>query len=231
MRSERGTPRRWWPLWAGCLICLCAAPGLGRDRFPGVEVEDRIDLVPVDNQILAIDSKRQRQRAIDLEIGEQIVSLHQSGLLAVVVTDARLLGITTQLAEFQELRYQVLERSAVPPAEVFIGDRVALVALRRRLVAMSTTTTSWQELATGPREELQDVIIEDNVAAALTQRRAIAFSPRTSQFIEILLTPQEVIEAVSSSDSSITLTTSRRILIYRSGAGRWTELTRRNRPG
>jgi hypothetical protein len=212
------------------LVCLSAAPSAARDRFPGVEVEDRIDLVPVDNQILAIDSKRQRQRRINLEIGEQILSLNQRGLVAVVVTTARVLGITTELAEFQELRYEVLERSATP-AEVFLGDRVALVPLRRRLIAMSTTTRSWQELALGPREVIEAVAVDNNIAAVLTQRRAIAFAPRTSQFIEILLTPQESIEDISAIDSSVTLTTSRRILIYRAGSNRWTELTRRNRPG
>ena len=223
-------PARRGRVWTAAVV-VTAALCMGQSgTFPGVQLEDRIDLVQIDNQVLAIDAKSRRQRAVDLEVGEQVITLDQRGLVAVIVTTARVLGITTQLADFQELRYRVLERSA-PPAEVFVGDRVALVQLRRRLVAMSTTTRSWQEIGVGPREQIDSIFAERNFVAVISQRRALAFSVNTSQFIEIVLTPQEVVEAVSTNDSSITLTTSRRILIFRAGDGMWTELTRRNRPG
>ena len=195
----------------------------------GAPVEDQIDLVEVDNRVLAIDARNQRTREIKLEIGEKVLGLDSRGLVAVIRTSARILAIGTRLAEFLEVRYRVGER-AMPPTQAYLGDRVAVVALDNRLLGMSTTTRSWLQLDLGPREQLGEFYTQTNVVAVTTQRRAIALAPRLTKFAEVALTPSERVLTVSTNESSITLTTPRRILIFRAGSGGWTELLRKNIP-
>ena len=195
----------------------------------GNPVEDQIDLVEVDNRVLAIDARNRRTREVKLEIGEQVLGLDSRGLVAVIRTSARVLAIGTRLAEFLEVRYRVGER-AMPPMQAYLGDRVAVVSLDNRLLGMSTTTRSWLELDIGPQERLGEFYTETNVVAVTTQRRAIALAPRLSKFAVINLTPSERVLGVSTNESSVTLTTPRRILIFRAGDGQWSELLRKNLP-
>lgn len=195
----------------------------------GRPVEDQIDLVEIDNRVLAIDARNGRTREVKLEIGEKVIALDSRGLVAVIRTSARVLAIGTRLADFLEERYRVGERAMLPGA-AYLGDRVAVVALDNRLLGMSTTTSSWLELDIGPQEQFGEFYTETNVVAVTTQRRAIALAPRLSKFAVINLTPSERIVGVSTNESSITLTTPRRILIFRAGGGGWTELLRKNIP-
>jgi len=143
----------------------------------------------------------------------------------VVRTTARLMGTTTEQQDWKEVRYRIREREN-PPQRSFLGDRVALVVLKDRLLAMSTTSLSWQEFALGPREPRGRIVTGTNLAVMLTGRRAIAFGPGISSFVEINLTPNEEIEGSQVRDNSATVTTSRRILIFRAAAGQWQELRR-----
>ena len=199
-------------------------------ELSGTPVEDQIDLVEVDNRVLAIDARNRRTREVTLEIGEKVIGLDSRGLVAVVRTTARVLGIGTRLADFLEVRYRVGER-AMPPEDVYLGDRVAIVRLDNRLLGMSTTTRSWLQLDIGPRERFGEFYTGTNVVAVTTQRRAIALAPRLTKFAEINLTPSERVLSASTNESSVTITTPRRILIFRAGDGQWSELLRKNIPG
>jgi len=217
-------------LGTALLIADPAAAGRwgGRGNRPGIEIEDRIDLIRVDRRILAIDSRSQRQIEFTLDVDEQLLGLDSRGAVAVVRTSTRLLGLTTEHASFQELRYRLGERR-VPPDDVYLGDRVLAVPLDNRLVALSTTTDTWRTLEMGPREGIERALADNNVVGIVTQRRAIGFSVRFPNFVEVTLTPREDIESTSVNDSSITVVTSRRILIYRAGNGVWSDLNRKNR--
>jgi hypothetical protein len=203
------------------LSTLLAAPP------EGVRVEDRIDLVHVDRRLLAVNASGALAE-IELEVGERLVDTHSQGLVAVATTSARLLGATAERSGFRELRYRVEERESVPQT-VYLGDRVALVPLRTRLLALAPESSHWNEIGLTPREDLLRVLIDTNLVAVITPRRAIAFAPQSGGFVEVALTPQESVEQSSVRDSSIVLTTSRRILIFRSGAHRWIERMRRVR--
>jgi len=215
------------------LVLLLGLLNMGQSGsrvLPGLEVEDQLDLIQVDRRVILIDAANQRQQEFDLEIGEGVLGLDTQGLVAVVRTTARIMGTTTEIQNWIEMRYRIEER-ANPPQQSFLGDRVALLVLQNRLLGLSTTSRSWQEFAIGPREPRGPVFTGDNLAVVITGRRAIAFSPRISTFVEINLTPNEEIERTQVRDNSATLTTSRRILIFRSTAGQWTELRRSARGG
>lgn len=209
------------PLLLLALSVLLAAPP------EGVRVEDRIDLVRVDRRVLAVNAAGSLAE-VELEVGERLMETHSQGLVAVASTSVRLLGATAARSGFRELRYRVEEREG-PPRTVYLGDRVALVPLRARLLALAPESSQWNEIALTPREDLLRVLIDTNLAAVITPRRAIAFAPESGGFVEVALTPNEDLEQSSLADSSVVLTTSRRVLIFRSGAARWIEQLRKGR--
>ena len=193
----------------------------------GVAIEDRIDVVQVDRRLLAVGAEGAFLE-IELERGEQVFDSRSQGLIGVVTTSARLLGVNPQSRSWRELRYRVKEREA-PPPRIYLGDRVALVATVQRLAALGPESSNWNELDLGLRETLQQVVIDTNIAGVVTERRAIGFSARSGHYAIISLTPRETIEASSLSEGSLTLTTSRRFLIFTAGASVWQERTRRTR--
>lgn len=216
---------RWIRLGGLLLAGMLSLGQSGWTALPGFAVEDQLDLIQVDRRVIVIDSRNQRQQEFELEVGERVIGLDSSGLVAVARTTARLMGTTTNVQNWQELRYRIDERAS-PPDRAFLGDRVAMVALQNRLVAMSTTTQSWIELGIGPREPRGRILTGTNLVVAVTGRRVVAFAPKLSSFAEIILTPGESIDSTQIGDNSATLTTPRRILIFRARAGQWTELRR-----
>ncbi len=191
---------------------------------PGVEVEDRIDVVRVGRRLLAVNADGPLA-VVRLQLNERVRDLRSQGLVGVAATSDRLLGVTAEGATWRELDYRIEDRGA--PTAVYLGDRVALVPLARRLAGLGPS--GWVDLDLGVNERLRQIMADTNLVSAITDRRAIAFAPQSGGFVEIALTPREEIERTSIEDSSITLTTSRRVLIFRSGAGHWTELRRTDR--
>ena len=62
---------------------------------------------------------------------------------------------------------------------MYLGDRVALVPLRTRLLALAPESSHWNEIGLTPREDLLRVLIDTNLVAVITPRRAIAFAPQS----------------------------------------------------
>ncbi len=193
----------------------------------GLALEDRIDVIHVDRKVLAVTASGSFLE-LDLEIGEQVLDTRSRGLVGVVTTSARLLGVTSNRTSWHELRYRVKEREAAP-SRIYLGDTVALVPFKTRLVAIGPQSGQWDELALGPGESLQSVFIETNLAAVVTQRRVIAFAPDSGGYVTLALSPQEEIESSSKSENSLTLMTARRILVFQVGAPRWLERNRHTR--
>lgn len=185
---------------------------------PGVEIEDRIDLVQVDRRLLAVGANGSLLE-VRLEVGERVLDTRSGGLVGVAATSSRLLGVTTRSSSFRELRYRVREREAAPH-RIYLGDRVALVPFASRLAALAPGSTQWNELRLSPSEVVQRVLIESNLAAVVTHRRAIAFAA-ASGFVETTLSPNETVERISVEESSLVILTSRRMLVFRAGARRW----------
>jgi hypothetical protein len=206
------------------LIALAVAlPAADR----GLEIEDRLDIVHVDNRLIAVNAATGALLEARLEVDERVLEVASQGRVGVVVTNVRLLGVGTPSSRWQELRFRKSERASAPP-DVHIEDRVALVPLATRLAVLGGENGRWSELPLGPGEARLRVLADTGLATVLTSRRAIAITP-DGAFIEVGLTPQEVIEATSTRPDSITLTTSHRVLVFRSGALRWAEIRRIDR--
>jgi hypothetical protein len=213
----------------GLILVLLGGPPSALAQVRGTApLEDRIDIVQVDRRILAVNGATGQVVEVELEVGERVVRLASRGAVGAVSTTVRLLGITSNSANWQELRYRLSDRKQAPE-RIYIGERVVLVPLTTRIAALGTSSASWSELEIGPHEQLRDLRTNDNVALALTQRRAIAFPSASAGFAQILLTPAEDTEAISVQPNSVTLTTSRRVLLFREQGRFWSQLIRKDR--
>ncbi len=189
---------------------------------PGVQIEDRIDILQTKRRLIAVDATGRAVSELDLEVGEEVLAVGSEGRLGVASTSTRLLGYRSGAPSWVELRYRISES---PIERLYLEERVVLVTLPERIVALTASSKSWLELRLGPGERAESVFTDSNLGAVVTSRRAIALSDRTA-FVEIGLSPREQVETGSTSDSSISLLTQRRLLIYRAGSARWVELPR-----
>ena len=206
-----------------------AAPAAAPAQDPGIEVEDRVDVVQVDRRLIAVRGARGSSVAdLTLEVGERVLELRSQGLVGAAATNVRLLAVSAKSGGFQELRYRKTGRAS-PPERLYVGDRVVLVPLEARLAGFGPDFTGWSERPLGPSDGPLRIRVEDNLAVVLSRRRAIGFSP-TSGFVDVPLDADDRVEEVSFRDGSAVLTTPRRILIFRAGSGLWTELQRRDKP-
>jgi hypothetical protein len=217
--------RRHRPLHALiAFVLLLARPGNAPAQIdPGVEIEDRIDVVQVDRRILAVSAERGKILEIELRSTERVVASRSQGLIGVVTTNQRLLGATSRSGAWQAVELRLSETGQEP---VHVSDRLALVLMPTRLMGLAGGTGIWTELRLHPGEKPVRAEVESHVGLCLTPRRAIALSARGGGFVETLLTPKEEIESMSLEESSITLTTPYRVLLYQNGSDRWTELRR-----
>jgi hypothetical protein len=205
-------------------LAACLVLGGSAGAQTGFQTEDRVDLFEIDRSLIAVDSSGQRIAELDLELGEEVVSIGSKGRLGVASTTTRLLGFRSGDSEWREIRYRVSERNS-PPARLHLAERVALVALPSRVLALTASSPGWLEIRLGPGERAERVFSEANLGAVVTSRRAIAVSDE-SGFVEIGLGPNERIETSSARESSISLATQRRLLVFRAGTARWLEISR-----
>ena len=194
----------------------------------GVQIEDRVDVLLVDRRLIAVNATGQSVAELVLELGEEVVASGSQGRLGVAATTARLLGIRAGDPGWTELRYRVSERKS-PPERLHLEDRIALVTLPMRIVALTSSSRGWLELGLSPGERVEGVLSDTNLAAVVTPRRAIAISDG-SGFVEIGLGPREQIESTSARSSSISLVTERRVLVFRAGSAFWVEVPRKDKP-
>ncbi|MEE8556261.1 MAG: hypothetical protein V3T14_00065 [Myxococcota bacterium] len=217
-RSIRG------PLLGGVTIGLTffGAPAPAQ-HDAGLEIEDRLDVLRLDRRLLAVSADGDRTLEVRLRPGEQVLRLESKGLIGVAATRNRLLGVTTRSGSWQEVRLRVRE-TEVP--EIHLSERLVMIPMDTRLLALTRGGGIWTELQLLPGEKPIRVEVAPAVGLCLTQRRAIGLSAEGGGFIEINLGPRETVEAVALKDRSVTVRTVYRLLLFTSGASRWTELRR-----
>jgi hypothetical protein len=198
------------------------APAFGQSD-EGVEIEDRLDVLRVDRRLIAVSGDDGRILEEKLRPDERVVSLESQGVVGVAATEHRLLGVTTRSSSWQEIQLRVHEKA---PGRLHLGDRIVVVPLERRLLALTRGAGIWTELDLLAGEVPVRVEVEAEVAVCVTGRRAIGLSAQGGGFVEVPLTPREEVESISLEARSVTLRTLYRVLVFRAGAVRWAELRR-----
>ncbi len=191
-----------------------------RDQLP---LGDLIEIVVQEEELLAIDAAGGGTSVVRRQLNEEVVWVGTRGLVGVVVTDRRVLAVATGSSRWQEAPY---ERGERPPAGAALGDRVALVTLRQRVLGFLGTTNRFAEVRLGPNEDLDAVQVGANVAVVVTDRHAYGLSPDAGGFFPIRLQLREKLASVSARSNLVTVETDQRVLVFRGPTGTWAE--RRN---
>jgi hypothetical protein len=203
---------------AALALALGAPPGAhAREESP---LAPQLDVVVLPREVVAIDAEGGGSLGERLEIGERVLYAKQRGRVGVVVTDRRLLAVTVRSASWQEARYRNGES---PPADVALGDRVALVVTPVRAIGFDGKSGNLVEATLGPQESLLDSVVGQNVAVAVTDRRALGVSAARGGFFELRLRRGERPEQLAALADTVTLQTGRRLLVFRGPTGSWEE--------
>lgn len=186
-------------------------------------LSDILEIVALPRSLLAIDATSGGSVEEDLELGETVLWQRTRGRVGAVVTDRRLLLVATNSGSWQSTRFGQGER---PPSSVLLGDRVAAVHTKRRILGFDGGSGNLVESSLGPREVVRETAVGENVAVVLTDRRALGLSPFAGGFFPAPILLGERIESVEAKANLATITTQRRLLIFRAGTGNWEERRR-----
>lgn len=215
-------PSRLRALALGILGCALAAPALAQSGDERLPLGDLIEVVELEDELLAIDAEGGGTSVVKRLLGERVSWRGTRGLLAVVLTDRRVLAIGTGSSSWQEADY---ERGESAPERARLGDRVALVVLPQRVLGFVGTTGRFVEQRLGPHQELRAVRVGANVGVVVTDREALGLSP-SGGFFSIRLQLKERIDEVSVRSNLATVHTDQRVLVFRGPSGTWAERRR-----
>lgn len=198
-------------------IATLVLPARAQNQSP---LSPLLEVQVLGREVLSIDSENGGQRSERLERGEAVLYTRSQGRVGVVVTDRRMLAIATGSGSFQVARYR---KGEGPPADVQIGDRVALAMMQSRAVGFDGNSHNIVESTIGPREIVLDTAVGPNVAMVVTDRRALGLSANRGGFFEVRLRVGEQFQSVSAYANHATLQTSQRLLIFRGPDAAWEE--------
>jgi len=151
-------------------------------------------------------------------VGEKVLWSGARGKVAIVVTDRRLLGITTAHGSWRALRFKIHESE---PHAILLGDRVALVLTSMRAIGLSSGGKGFAESLIGTTESPYDVVVGDNVAAFITDRRVVGLSGFFPHFAERQIGVHEDVEFTSTLPNFVSIATHQRMLVFRGTTGAW----------
>jgi hypothetical protein len=197
---------------------LLAAPASGFDRPGERPLADVLQIVVLEREVRALDAVG-GQIVQSLERGEPVLWHDTRGRIGIVLTDRRVLAVTSRSGSWQQSRYRLRE---APPAEAFLGDQVALVITPSRAIGLDGGSGNLIEQSLGPGERVLAIDVGENVGVVVTDRRALGISPFAGGFFETHISPGESFERVEASANFASVHTSRRILSFRAPSGRWT---------
>lgn len=208
------------------VLSLVAVPARGQparlaQRIGGTSpLSQLLQIVIRERSVLAIDATQGSQREAALELGERVRWHDSRGAVAVVLTDRRILAVSSRSGAWQSDRYRAGESQ---PAAATLGDRVALLVTNRRAIGFDGGSGNLLEEDLGPRESVLESRVGENVAVAVTTRRALGVSPFVGGFFPVDLRLSERVESVSAAANLATLVTSHRLLTFRANTGSWEE--------
>jgi hypothetical protein len=190
-------------------------------RVPSeVPLADVLDVLVLDREVLAVDARSGGQVRVSLRLNERVHWYGSRGLVAVALTDQRILAVAIGSGAWQQAE---LQRGEAPPSGAELGERIALIATSVRVLGFDGGSGNLVESRLGIREKLLQMRVGATVGVAVTDRRALALSSDTGGLFTAKIGLEERLEAVAVSANLATVTTQRRLLVFRGPTGTWEE--------
>ena len=155
-----------------------------------------------------------------LQPGESVVTSGARGHTGFVQTSNRLLGFSSGLRQWREVRLGVEEQTGRYQLLPFL----ILAHTNQQVHGFQETRGHWTSIALGPSETVSQLRGQGHVAVAITNERALGFSTYTGGFFDIAWTPQERVLSVDGSQNGMVVRTSSRTVIFKSQSTGWTEV-------
>ena len=155
-----------------------------------------------------------------LQPGESVVTSGARGHTGFVQTSNRLLGFSSGLRQWREVRLGVEEQVGRYQLLPFL----ILAHTNQQVHGFQETRGHWTSIALGPSETVSHLRGQGHVAVAITNERALGFSTYTGGFFDIAWTPQERVLSVDGSQNGMVVRTSSRTVIFKSQSNGWTEV-------
>jgi len=214
MNDHRG---RVAPVVAWLVVCLVGVPSSARAQSP--LITDQVLITVLRDRIFAATPGEGLMRA-DLLAGEEVMKIESKGVNALVQTSVRLLGFSSQVVRWNEVRTDLGEKVQ----DSRVTQSFLFVRTNRRLHGFQGPLGRWKTEDLGVREEIRDTLVAENVAVVVTDRRALAFSAITGGFFQQDLSTDDPVVSSAVNANVVILTTGTRRWIFRSQLAAWAEL-------
>ena len=155
-----------------------------------------------------------------LQPGESVVTSGARGHTGFVQTSNRLLGFSSGLRQWRDVRLGVEEHIGRYQLLPFL----ILAHTNQQVHGFQETRGHWTSISLGPSETVSQLRGQGHVAVAITNERALGFSTYTGGFFDIAWTPQERVLSVDGSQNGMVVRTSSRTVIFKSQSPGWTEV-------
>jgi len=199
------------------VVCLLSVPSSARAQGP--LITDQVLITVLRDRIFAATPGEGLMRA-DLLAGEEIMKIESKGVNALVQTSVRLLGFSSQVVRWSEVRTDLGENVQ----DSRVTQSFLFVRTNRHLYGFQGPLGRWKTEDLGVREEIRDTLVAENVAVVVTDRRALAFSAFTGGFFQQDLSTDDPVVASAINANAVILTTGTRQWIFRSQLAVWSEL-------
>lgn len=167
-------------------LMLTALAGVGvcideDDAYFEPEKDDFLQIQIVDGRVLALRNKKP-SAPVALDFGEEVLMTEEEGRMGAVVTDERLLAVSTASGDWQS---EPLEFGEAEAAELMVGENVVLLLTNERILGFGGAENRFAafDLALYDRPVAYDV--GKNIGVVVLPDRAVGFSAATGRFSEI----------------------------------------------
>ena len=185
-------------------------------------VEDLVDIQVADRTLLAI-IKGETVLTIDLQLEERILRQGTEGSLGLVMTDKRLLAVSTFTSNWIDLPLRIDETAGERAPQVLMSDFIILVVTRNRLLGFDSQRNDWVKISIPLHDDPVKARIGQRVAVAVTPDKAWGLAFGSAFFDPIQFMVGEKVFSVETQPFSINIRTNKRLLVFKATAT-WSEI-------
>lgn len=178
-------------------------------------IETNVSVQVLDGQVVGIRDLGVTV-ARDLQVGEKVLWSGSAGKLGAVLTDRRLLVVTSTSKDFLEERLRLSEPTA--PA-VVISTNLVVVVTGERLFGFDALNGGFIEHKHPLNDHVLLLDAERDVATVVLGTGAVGYAAGSGAFVEQRFRLQEEFETLDLTTSMATIITSQRLMTF--GASGW----------
>ncbi|MHC5074569.1 MAG: hypothetical protein ACYTFE_07070 [Planctomycetota bacterium] len=202
------------------VVFVCTSPLKGEDEK---YIEDLIDVQELDGDIFAIIEGR--QKVFDLPSEEKILWSGSQGYMGAVLTNRRLLVISTSSKTWHE---KSLREEETQEASAKLSPYLVLLVTGDRVIGFDDKNNRFFELRRPANEKFIDFAVNRYVAVVVYSRCAFGVTIGSKKFNRIRFQPNEYFETLNLKATSrfATMHTTERLVTFRESDSLWTAVDR-----